>query len=123
MVEVHISSHPLVRHKLAQLRAVATQPPHFRCLVRDLTQLLFVEASTALQTESVTIQTPLAPSQEQRLADKVGLVPILRAGLGMVDPILELIPEASVWHLLITGIFRDEGERFTGKTEAEDAVM
>jgi uracil phosphoribosyltransferase len=101
---VTVSSHPLVRHKLGQLRDRETQPPLFRLLVRDLTRLLFYEATHDLRTEPVTVQTPLAASQEVRLAERLGLVPILRAGLGMVDPILALLPEVTVWHL---GLYRD----------------
>jgi uracil phosphoribosyltransferase len=101
---VSVSSHPLVRHKLGQLRDRETPPPLFRLLVRDLTQLLFYEATRDLLTAPVTVQTPLAPAEEVRLSERLGLVPILRAGLGMVDPILALLPEATVWHL---GLYRD----------------
>lgn len=104
MVEVSVSSHPLVRHRLVHLRAHDTPPAVFRQMVRDLTQLLFVEAAADLRVEPIVVQTPLAPAEEQRLAERIGLVPILRAGLGMVDPILGLIPEATVWHL---GLYRD----------------
>jgi uracil phosphoribosyltransferase len=99
-----VSRHPLVRHKLARLRASDTAPPEFRDLVRDLTKFLFVEATQDLLTEAVTVQTPLAPAQGARLAERIGLVPILRAGLGMVDPIHAILPEATVWHL---GLYRD----------------
>jgi uracil phosphoribosyltransferase len=101
---VHVSRHPLVQHKLTLLRAQATEPWLFRPLVRDLTQLLFSEATQDVRLEPVTVQTPLAPCQGARIAERIGLVPILRAGLGMVDPIHELIPDATVWHL---GLYRD----------------
>ena len=101
---VSVSDHPLVRHKLGMLRDKETTPPAFRALVRDLTQLLFYEATRDLRTAPVTVQTPLATSSEVRLAERVGLVPILRAGLGMVDAIHELLAEATVWHL---GLYRD----------------
>lgn len=101
---VSVSQHPLVKHKLGLLRATATPPDLFRALVRDLTKLLIYEAMHDLRTEPVTVETPLAPAQELRLAERIGLIPILRAGLGMVDPIHDLVPEATVWHL---GLYRD----------------
>jgi uracil phosphoribosyltransferase len=104
MVAVSVSTHPLVKHKLAQLRDEATPPSLFRALVRDLTRLLFVETTKDLLTESISVQTPLAPAQAVRLTERIALVPILRAGLGMVDPIHTLLPEATVWHL---GLYRD----------------
>jgi uracil phosphoribosyltransferase len=99
-----VSRHPLVKHKLARLRARDTPPPEFRDLVRDLTKFLFVEATQDLLTEAITVLTPLAPADGARLAERIGLVPILRAGLGMVDPIHAILPEATVWHL---GLYRD----------------
>jgi uracil phosphoribosyltransferase len=101
---VTVSRHPLLLHKLTRLRDATTQPEAFRALVAGLTQLLFVEATADLRLEGCMIQTPLAPFAGQRLADRVGLVPILRAGLGMVEPILDILPEARVWHL---GLYRD----------------
>lgn len=99
-----VSRHPLVKHKLTRLRARDTPPPEFRDLVRDLTKFLVVEATQDLLTEVITVQTPLAPADGARLAERIGLVPILRAGLGMVDPIQAILPEATVWHL---GLYRD----------------
>ncbi len=99
-----VSSHPLVQHKLARLRDRETSPAEFRELVRDLTKLLVVEATRDLATKSVTVETPLASAQGVRLAERIGLVPILRAGLGMVEPIHAILPEATVWHL---GLYRD----------------
>jgi uracil phosphoribosyltransferase len=101
---IHISSHPLVQHRLTLLRAAETAPPLFRRMVRDLAQMLFVEATTDLKLESITVKTPLADCSGQRLAETVGLVPILRAGLGMAEAVLEIMPEAEVWHL---GLYRD----------------
>jgi uracil phosphoribosyltransferase len=102
--DVHVSRHPLLLHKLSQLRCRDTPPSLFRPLVRDLTQLLFTEASHDLLLEPCPVRTPLAEYSGQRLRERIGLMPILRAGLGMVDPILDLIPEACVWHL---GLYRD----------------
>ncbi len=101
---VNVSRHPLVAHKLARLRDVATGVPEFRALVRDLSRLLFHEALIDAPTEPYTVRTPLAEMTGQRLACRVGLMPILRAGLGMADAIIELLPEAVVWHL---GLYRD----------------
>jgi uracil phosphoribosyltransferase len=101
---VHVSVHPLLVHRVGQLRDRDTPAPHFRRLVHEIAQLLFWEASADLALEDCTVMTPLAPSPAQRLAQRVGLVPILRAGLGMADAIVELIPDAQVWHL---GLYRD----------------
>jgi uracil phosphoribosyltransferase len=101
---VFVSRHPLVLHNLSRLRDRATEPCVFRTLVRDLAQLLFYEATQDLPLTSVTVQTPLASCAGHRLAERIGLVPILRAGLGMSDAILELVPDARVWHL---GLYRD----------------
>ena len=103
-VNVAVSHHPLVQHKLALLRSAATPPPAFRCLVRELAQLLFFEASADLATAPATVRTPLADCPAQQLGERIALVPILRAGLGMAEAILDFIPDASVWHL---GLYRD----------------
>jgi uracil phosphoribosyltransferase len=102
---VYPSSHPLVQAKLAALRATRTGPAEFRGLVRSLAALLAHEAAADLPTRLVDVQTPLGTARGQILADRVGIVPILRAGLGMAEGLLDLIPEAEVWHI---GLFRDE---------------
>jgi uracil phosphoribosyltransferase len=102
---VHVSQHPAVKHKLALLRDARTEPKKFRELVRELSWLLGYEALADARLTYVSVQTPLEEVQAQKLADRIGLVPILRAGLGMVDAMLELMPTAQVWHL---GLFRDE---------------
>jgi uracil phosphoribosyltransferase len=102
---LHISSHPLVKHKLTLLRDRATDHLKFRQLIRELAMLLGYEAMDDLQLKDCTVETPLATAGGSHLEEEVGLVPILRAGLGMVDGILEMIPGAQVWHL---GIYRDE---------------
>ena len=101
---VKISRHPLLLHRLGPLRDQATPPPVFRRLVRELTQFLFLEAAADLRLEPYTVTTPLAECPAQRLYDRVGLIPILRAGLGMAEAILDLLPDAQVWHL---GLYRD----------------
>lgn len=102
---LYISTHPLVKHKLTLLRDRNTDHRKFRQLIRELAILLGYEAMADLQLADCTVETPLATATANRLKEEVGLVPILRAGLGMVDGILEMIPGAQVWHL---GIYRDE---------------
>lgn len=104
MSKVHISTHPLVQHWLSQLRDKTTPSPVFRRLVHDMTQVLFVEASTDLMLDDVRIATPLTTCAAHRLKETIGLIPILRAGLGMAQAVLDFIPEAQVWHL---GVYRD----------------
>lgn len=102
---LHVSTHPAVLHKLAVLRDVETEPKKFRELVREISWLVGYEALADARMTSVPVRTPMEEMQGHRLADRIGLVPILRAGLGMVDAMLELMPTAQVWHL---GLFRDE---------------
>ena len=98
-------SHPLIRHHVTQLRDKDTSPAEFRVLVNRLATLLAYEATKDLQVEPSRVQTPMAEAAGFSLNQRVGLVPILRAGLGLVDPVLNLIPSAEVWHL---GLYRDE---------------
>jgi uracil phosphoribosyltransferase len=102
---LHVSTHPAVLHKLALLREKSTDPKLFRELVREISWLLGYEALADAHVVSRRVQTPLEETDGSRLGDRIGLVPILRAGLGMVDAMLELMPTAEVWHL---GLFRDE---------------
>ena len=90
---------------MTRLRDEATGPKAFRELVAELTTLLLYEATADLPTIAQEVKTPLAPYTGARLAEKVGFVPVLRAGIGMVQAALALIPEAQVWHI---GLFRDE---------------
>jgi uracil phosphoribosyltransferase len=99
------SEHPLVRHKLALLRHSETEPKKFRELVRELSMLLCYEATRDLNLVSEQVPTPMGTADAQRLRTKIGLIPVLRAGLGMVEGILEMIPTAEVWHI---GLYRDE---------------
>jgi uracil phosphoribosyltransferase len=100
-----VVDHPLVRHSLAQLRALSTRPEQFRQLLSRLAVLLAYEATKDLREREVEVQTPLCTTVASALDERIALVPILRAGLGMVDAVLDLIPTAEVWHL---GIYRDE---------------
>ena len=85
MPNVFPSQHPLVAHKLSKLRNIETNPKKFRELVREIAGLLAYEATADLMLRSIDVQTPLAIAQGTELVDKIGLVPILRAGLGMVE--------------------------------------
>ena len=102
---LHVSQHPAVLHKLAILRDERTEPKKFREVVRELSWLLGYEALADVRVRPLEIRTPLEPMTADELGERVGFVPILRAGLGMVDAMLELMPTAQVWHL---GLFRDE---------------
>jgi uracil phosphoribosyltransferase len=97
--------HPLIACHITRLRDQTTLPAEFRQLVHRLASLLAYEATKDLRAEPVMVQTPLAKTEGRQLAQRIGLIPILRAGLGMIDPVLELIPTAEVWHL---GLYRDE---------------
>jgi len=90
---------------VTRLRDETTPPKIFRELVGEIATLLLYEATADLPTEPRQVKTPLAPHTGARLRDKIGLVPVLRAGIGMVEAALELMPEAQVWHI---GLFRDE---------------
>jgi uracil phosphoribosyltransferase len=105
MINVFESTHPLVKHKLTRLRDKDTNPKKFRELVRELGALLTYEATADLATRPVEIATPMAKTKGEDLKEKIGLVPILRAGLGMVEGVWELMPSAEVWHI---GLYRDE---------------
>ncbi len=102
---LHVSQHPAVRHKLGILRDERTEPKKFREVVRELSWLLGYEALADARMQALDVQTPIETMAGEELADRIGLIPILRAGLGMVDAMLELMPTAQVWHL---GLFRDE---------------
>jgi uracil phosphoribosyltransferase len=104
MDNLFVSAHPLVQHKLALMRAVSTEPKKFREVVREITGLLLYEATLDLPTIEIDVETPLAVMKGRAIADRIGFVPILRAGIGMVDAALDLIPTAQVWHI---GLYRD----------------
>ena len=102
---VFVSPHPLARHKLTLLRRRETEPKKFREVIGELASMLVYEATADLATRPLAIETPLTATEGQVMAEKVGLVPILRAGLGMVEGAWRLLPQAEVWHL---GLYRDE---------------
>jgi uracil phosphoribosyltransferase len=102
---VRIVDHPVVHHHLARLRDASTPPSEFRLLVHRIATLLASAATEDLQLRDTRVTTPLTETAAKELSERIGLVPILRAGLGLVDPFLDLLPSAEVWHL---GLFRDE---------------
>jgi len=104
-MKIHCSDHPLIQHHLTLLRDQETPCEIFRHQVSKLTRLLAFEATRHLDLQDKTVQTPVATFSGKEVGPSIGIVPILRAGLGMVDPILDLLPMAQVWHL---GLYRDE---------------
>ena len=105
MSEVHVLNHPLILHKLSIIRDKDTGVKEFRELVSEIASLMCYEATRDLETETIEVETPVAKAQVQHLAGKkLAIVPILRAGLGMVDGMLQLIPSAKVGHI---GLYRD----------------
>lgn len=105
MSNIFPSAHPLVAHKLALLRDKKTEPKKFRELIPEIAALLAYEATADLNLKLIQVETPLMPTECYALAEKIGLVPILRAGLGMVEGVWNLMPSAEVWHI---GLYRDE---------------
>ena len=105
MTTIFESSHPLVAHKLTRLRDKSTDPKKFRELIREISALLAYEATVDLEVASKAVETPLGEATGVELKQPIGLVPILRAGLGMVEGIWGLMPSAEVWHI---GLYRDE---------------
>ncbi|MGQ9908819.1 MAG: uracil phosphoribosyltransferase [Candidatus Flexifilum sp.] len=103
--QLHVSKHPLVQHKLSLLRDKNTDFRSFRELMRELAMLLCYEATLDLTLQPKTVQTPMGEAQGFKAQDTIGLIPVLRAGLGMVDGILQLLPSVQVWHI---GLYRDE---------------
>jgi uracil phosphoribosyltransferase len=104
-VSVRIVDHPLVQDALLQLRSVATTPDQFRRVANRISVLLAAEAMRDLPTIAATVESPLGPAQGKCVTRDVVVVPVLRAGLGMLDAVLQLLPSARVGHI---GLQRDE---------------
>ena len=105
MSTVHVLDHPLIQHKLAILRSKNTSVKEFRELISEISGLMCYEATRNLPTKEVEVQTPVAMAKCRRLAGKkLAIIPILRAGLGMVDAMVDLIPSAKIGHI---GLYRD----------------
>ncbi len=105
MDNLYVSKHPMIAHKLGILRNINTEHQKFRELVKEIAGLLAYEVLADLPTDPVDVQTPMGIAKCRELKEKVGLVPILRAGLGMVEGFWSFIPSAEVWHI---GLYRDE---------------
>lgn len=99
------SHHPLVKHKLAKLRDKTTKPKKFRELIREISILLAYEATQDMKIAPTNVETPMGHTTGFLLQEQIGLVPILRAGLGMVEGVWEMMPGSEVWHI---GLYRDE---------------
>jgi uracil phosphoribosyltransferase len=104
-VPVHIVDHPLVQDALIDLRDKRTSPEHFRRAATRISVLLAAEALREVGTSPTTVDTPLGPADGQKIESDIVVVPVLRAGLGMLDAVLELVPSARVGHI---GLQRDE---------------
>ena len=105
MANVHVLDHPLIHHKLSVLRDKNTPVKEFRELISEIAGLMCYEATRNLPTEEVEIETPVAVAKCRRLSGKkLAIIPILRAGLGMVDTMVDLIPSAKIGHI---GLYRD----------------
>jgi uracil phosphoribosyltransferase len=101
---VHVLDHPLLLHHLGRLRCIETSAAEFRNRLAILAQALFLEALRDVHTCCIDIHTPLAPATAIQVQDRLALIPVLRAGLGMADALLNWWPDARVWHL---GLYRD----------------
>ncbi len=105
MGKVYLFEHPLIQHKLSILRDKDTPVKDFRELVREISMLMAYEVTRDLELEDVEIETPICKAKFKRLkGEDIGIIPVLRAGLGMVDGMLELVPNAKVGHI---GMYRD----------------
>ena len=105
MSKVHVFDHPLIQHKLTIMRQTTTGPKEFRELLEEISMLMVYEVTRDLPTVDVEIETPLCRTTQKMLAGKkLGIVPILRAGLGMVDGIMNMIPACRIGHI---GLYRD----------------
>ena len=105
MSKVHVFDHPLIQHKLTIMRQTTTGPKEFRELLEEISMLMVYEVTRDLPTIDVEIDTPICKTTQKMLAGKkLGIVPILRAGLGMVDGIMNMIPACRIGHI---GLYRD----------------
>lgn len=102
---VHLSTHPVITHKVTRLRDKSTRPQEFYRLVKEIGVLLAYEATVSLTLNPCSIETPLEETQGYSLVENIGIVPILRAGLGLAEGFREVLADAQIWHL---GMYRDE---------------
>ncbi len=122
--QLRVSSHPLVKHKLTLLRDVNTDHRRFRELTRELALLMCYEATQDLHLRPKIVNTPMGAATGSEADEIIGLIPVLRAGLGLVDGIQELLPSVQVWHI---GLYRDEATlrpvQYYNKLPAEPTVQ
>jgi len=102
---VHPSQHPLILHKITQMRKVSSSPKYLSQLMKEVSTFLCYEATADLMLESCDVKTCVSDEKGQHIAERVGIVPVLRGGLGMVESMTEMVSNAQVWHL---GIYRDK---------------
>ena len=105
MSNVVESSHPLILHKITQMRKQEASPKYLKQLIKEVSTFLCYEATASLRTENCEVKTCVGAEQGQRVAERVGVVPVLRGGLGMVEAMTDMVSNAQVWHL---GIYRDK---------------
>ncbi|MBE2184170.1 MAG: uracil phosphoribosyltransferase [Anaerolineae bacterium] len=105
MTSLHVSQHPLVQHKLTLLRDKNTDHRSFRELMRELAILLCYEATQDIHVEPKIVETPMGSASGYKAEETIGVVPVLRAGLGMLEGVMQLLPNVQVWHI---GLYRDE---------------
>lgn len=105
MTTLTVCQHPLVKHKLSLLRDSKTEHRQFRELVREITLLMSYEVTQDLALMPKEVNTPMGVASGHHANEKIGLVPIMRAGMGMMDGMLEILPSVQVWHI---GVYRDE---------------
>lgn len=99
------STHPLILHKITQMRKANNSPKYLQQLVKEVSSFLCYEATASMRVEPCSVTTKVGEETGQRLAERVGIVPVFRGGLGMVDSLTEMVSNAQVWHL---GIYRDK---------------
>lgn len=104
MAKLHVTDHPLIQHKMALLRDVNTGTKDFRQLVEEIAMLICYEATRDIPLKDATVETPICEANVKVMANDIALVPVLRAGIGMVDGLVNLIPTAKVGHI---GLYRD----------------
>lgn len=105
VAKVHLLEHPVVLHKMTQLRRRETSSKHFRELMRELTMYLGYEATKSLQTKPCGVETPVGPYAGHEISTEVALVPVLRSGLGMTEAMLDVLPNSQVLHI---GMYREK---------------
>jgi len=102
---VHPSAHPLILHKITQMRKATTSKKYLSQLMKEVSTFLCYEATASLKLEACDVKTCVGDEKGQKIAERVGIVPVLRGGLGMVESMTEMVSNAQVWHL---GIYRDK---------------